>query len=51
MLDMEHEWFTFIIFILFYFQTGSSSEVRALHGMSEESLSDGCFDSGHKKIP
>ncbi|KAM4558328.1 uncharacterized protein xirp2b [Odontesthes bonariensis] len=31
--------------------TGSSSEVRALHGMSEESLSDGCSDSGQKKVP
>ncbi|KAM6934327.1 uncharacterized protein xirp2b [Xenentodon cancila] len=30
---------------------GSSSEVGALHGMSEESLSDGCFDSGQKEVP
>nr|XP_046259839.1 xin actin-binding repeat-containing protein 2 isoform X2 [Scatophagus argus] len=29
--------------------SGSSSEVGALHGMSEESLSDGCSDSGQKK--
>uniref|UniRef100_UPI0037E7D5CB xin actin-binding repeat-containing protein 2 isoform X1 n=2 Tax=Semicossyphus pulcher TaxID=241346 RepID=UPI0037E7D5CB len=31
--------------------SGSSSEVGALHGMSEESLSDGCCDSGQKEIP
>ncbi|XP_068560296.1 xin actin-binding repeat-containing protein 2 [Cebidichthys violaceus] len=31
--------------------SGSSSEVRALHSMSEESLSDGCSDSGQKKVP
>ncbi|XP_076603301.1 uncharacterized protein xirp2b [Chaetodon auriga] len=31
--------------------SGSSSEVGALHGMSEESLSDGCSDSGQKKVP
>ncbi|XP_041858634.1 xin actin-binding repeat-containing protein 2 [Melanotaenia boesemani] len=31
--------------------TGSSSEVGALHSMSEESLSDGCSDSGQKKVP
>ncbi|XP_047226299.1 xin actin-binding repeat-containing protein 2 isoform X2 [Girardinichthys multiradiatus] len=29
----------------------SDSEVGALHGMSEEGLSDGCSDSGHKKVP
>ncbi|KAM3607573.1 uncharacterized protein V6R79_009888 [Siganus canaliculatus] len=31
--------------------SGSGSEVGALHGLSEESLSDGCSDSGQKKIP
>ncbi|XP_070771061.1 xin actin-binding repeat-containing protein 2 [Enoplosus armatus] len=31
--------------------SGSSSEVGALHSMSEESLSDGCSDSGQKKVP
>ncbi|XP_029315262.1 LOW QUALITY PROTEIN: xin actin-binding repeat-containing protein 2 [Cottoperca gobio] len=31
--------------------SGSSSEVRALHSMSEESLSNGCSDSGQKKVP
>ncbi|XP_030285319.1 xin actin-binding repeat-containing protein 2 isoform X2 [Sparus aurata] len=31
--------------------SGSSSEVGAVHGVSEESLSDGCSDSGQKKIP
>ncbi|XP_035531916.1 xin actin-binding repeat-containing protein 2 isoform X2 [Morone saxatilis] len=31
--------------------SGSSSEVRALHSMSEENLSDGCSDSGQKKVP
>ncbi|XP_073330139.1 uncharacterized protein xirp2b [Pagrus major] len=31
--------------------SGSSSEVGALHGVSEESLSDGCSDSGQKKVP
>ncbi|XP_034550606.1 xin actin-binding repeat-containing protein 2 [Notolabrus celidotus] len=31
--------------------SGSSSEVRAMHGLPEESLSDGCCDSGQKKIP
>ncbi|XP_033473051.2 uncharacterized protein xirp2b [Epinephelus lanceolatus] len=31
--------------------TGSSSEVGALRSMSEESLSDGCSDSGQKKVP
>ncbi|XP_038576387.1 xin actin-binding repeat-containing protein 2 isoform X2 [Micropterus salmoides] len=31
--------------------SGSSSEVRALHGMLEESLSDGCSDSGQKEVP
>ncbi|KAM4609463.1 uncharacterized protein xirp2b [Polymixia lowei] len=29
----------------------SSSEVRALHCMSEEGLSDGCSDSGQKEVP
>ncbi|KAM3861968.1 uncharacterized protein xirp2b [Diretmus argenteus] len=29
----------------------SSSEVGALHCMSEEGLSDGCSDSGQKKVP
>ncbi|XP_019110793.2 xin actin-binding repeat-containing protein 2 [Larimichthys crocea] len=31
--------------------SGSSSEVGALHGMSEESLSNGCSDSRQKKVP
>ncbi|XP_040005032.1 xin actin-binding repeat-containing protein 2 [Xiphias gladius] len=31
--------------------SGSSSKVRALHSMLEESLSDGCSDSGQKKVP
>ncbi|XP_068602594.1 xin actin-binding repeat-containing protein 2-like [Brachionichthys hirsutus] len=31
--------------------SGSSSEVGAMYSMSEESLSDGCSDSRHKKIP
>ncbi|XP_041662678.1 xin actin-binding repeat-containing protein 2 isoform X2 [Cheilinus undulatus] len=31
--------------------SGSSSEVGAVHSMPEESLSDGCCDSGQKKIP
>ncbi|XP_042351069.1 xin actin-binding repeat-containing protein 2 [Plectropomus leopardus] len=31
--------------------SGSSSEVGALHSMSEEGLSDGCSDSGQKKVP
>ncbi|XP_040924672.1 xin actin-binding repeat-containing protein 2 isoform X2 [Betta splendens] len=31
--------------------TGSSSEVRAVHSVSEKSLSDGCSDSGQKKVP
>nr|XP_040057325.1 xin actin-binding repeat-containing protein 2 [Gasterosteus aculeatus aculeatus]XP_040057326.1 xin actin-binding repeat-containing protein 2 [Gasterosteus aculeatus aculeatus] len=31
--------------------SGSSSKVGALHSMSEESLSDGCCDSGQKKVP
>ncbi|XP_068428058.1 xin actin-binding repeat-containing protein 2 [Clinocottus analis] len=31
--------------------SGSSSKVGALHSMSEESLSDGCSDSGQKKVP
>lgn len=31
--------------------SGSSSEVGALHGVSEESLSDGCPDSGQKEVP
>lgn len=31
--------------------SGSSSEVRVVHGMPEESLSDGCGDSGQKEIP
>ncbi|XP_026233151.1 xin actin-binding repeat-containing protein 2 isoform X2 [Anabas testudineus] len=31
--------------------SGSSSEVRAVHSMSEKSLSDGCSDSGQKKVP
>ncbi|KAM9346840.1 uncharacterized protein xirp2b [Symphorus nematophorus] len=30
--------------------SGSSSEVGALHGVSEEGLSDGCSDSGQKEI-
>ncbi|KAM4560622.1 uncharacterized protein xirp2b isoform 2-T2 [Fundulus diaphanus] len=29
----------------------SGSEVRALHGVSEEGLSDGCSDGGQKKVP
>ncbi|XP_067372515.1 xin actin-binding repeat-containing protein 2 [Channa argus] len=33
------------------FSSGSSSKVGALHHMSEESLSDGCSDSGQKKVP
>uniref|UniRef100_A0A3B3B9P7 Xin actin binding repeat containing 2b n=1 Tax=Oryzias melastigma TaxID=30732 RepID=A0A3B3B9P7_ORYME len=33
------------------FSSGSSSEVGALHSMPEESLSDGCSDSGQKKVP
>ncbi|CAL9690361.1 unnamed protein product [Knipowitschia caucasica] len=32
-------------------QTDSNSEVRALHGLSEESLSDGRPDSRQKKVP
>lgn len=32
-------------------QTDSSSEVRALHGLSEESLSNGRPDSRQKKVP
>uniref|UniRef100_A0A671WZH9 Uncharacterized protein n=1 Tax=Sparus aurata TaxID=8175 RepID=A0A671WZH9_SPAAU len=32
-------------------QTEIVSEVGAVHGVSEESLSDGCSDSGQKKIP
>ncbi|XP_037344978.2 xin actin-binding repeat-containing protein 2 [Pungitius pungitius] len=31
--------------------SGSSSKVGALHSMSEESISDGCCDSGQKKVP
>ncbi|XP_034429794.1 xin actin-binding repeat-containing protein 2 isoform X3 [Hippoglossus hippoglossus] len=31
--------------------SGSSSEVGALHTVSEESLSNGCSDSGQKKVP
>ncbi|XP_068186260.1 xin actin-binding repeat-containing protein 2 [Antennarius striatus] len=31
--------------------SGSSSEVGTVYGMSEESLSDGCSDSGQKKVP
>ncbi|XP_028250233.1 xin actin-binding repeat-containing protein 1 isoform X2 [Parambassis ranga] len=31
--------------------SGSGSEVRALHSVSEKSLSDGCSDSGQKKVP
>ncbi|XP_047456220.1 xin actin-binding repeat-containing protein 2 isoform X2 [Mugil cephalus] len=31
--------------------SGSCSKVGALHCMSEESLSDGCSDSGQKKVP
>ncbi|KAK9537575.1 hypothetical protein VZT92_005179 [Zoarces viviparus] len=31
--------------------SGSSSKVGALHSMSEESLSDGCSDSGQKEVP
>ncbi|KAM6979210.1 uncharacterized protein xirp2b [Tautogolabrus adspersus] len=31
--------------------SGSSSEVRAMHSLLEESLSDGCCDSGQKEIP
>ncbi|XP_008326943.1 xin actin-binding repeat-containing protein 2 isoform X2 [Cynoglossus semilaevis] len=33
------------------FSSGSSSEVRAVHGMSEESLSHGRCDSGQKEVP
>lgn len=36
---------------VFPLETGSSSEVRALHGLPEESLSDGCSNSGQKEIP
>lgn len=32
-------------------ETDSNSEVRALHGLPEESLSDGRPDSGQKKVP
>lgn len=32
-------------------ETGSSSEVGAVHGVPEESLSDGCSHSGQKKVP
>uniref|UniRef100_A0A7N6BJQ5 Uncharacterized protein n=1 Tax=Anabas testudineus TaxID=64144 RepID=A0A7N6BJQ5_ANATE len=39
------------LFAFYLFQTGSSSEVRAVHSMSEKSLSDGCSDSGQKKVP
>ncbi|MEQ2224971.1 hypothetical protein ILYODFUR_012798, partial [Ilyodon furcidens] len=35
----------------YFKQKDSDSEVRALHGMSEEGLSDGCSDSGQKKVP
>ncbi|XP_074551498.1 uncharacterized protein xirp2b [Halichoeres trimaculatus] len=31
--------------------SGSSAEVRAMHGLPEESISDGCCDSGQKEIP
>ncbi|XP_053296083.1 xin actin-binding repeat-containing protein 2 [Pleuronectes platessa] len=31
--------------------SGSSSEVGALHTVSEESLSNGCSDSGQKQVP
>ncbi|XP_029702680.1 xin actin-binding repeat-containing protein 2 isoform X3 [Takifugu rubripes] len=31
--------------------SGSSTKVGAVHGMSEESLPDGCSHSGQKKIP
>ncbi|XP_029981657.1 xin actin-binding repeat-containing protein 2 isoform X2 [Sphaeramia orbicularis] len=31
--------------------SGSSSEVGAVYSMSAESLSDGCADSGQKKVP
>ncbi|XP_069558611.1 xin actin-binding repeat-containing protein 2 isoform X1 [Brachyistius frenatus] len=34
-----------------FVSSGSSAEVGALHHMSEESLSDGCSDSGQKKVP
>lgn len=30
---------------------GSSTKVGAVHGMSEESLPDGCSNSGQKKVP
>ncbi|XP_058468462.1 xin actin-binding repeat-containing protein 2 [Solea solea] len=33
------------------FSSGSSSEVGALRSMSEENLSNGCSDSGQKKVP
>lgn len=32
-------------------QKGSSTKVGAVHGMSEESLPDGCSNSGQKKVP
>ena len=38
-------------FAFYLFQTGSSSEVGALHTVSEESLSNGCSDSGQKQVP
>lgn len=31
--------------------SSAGSEVGVLHGLSEESLSDGCCDSGQKKVP
>lgn len=31
--------------------TGSSSQVRALHCVSEEGVSDGCSNSGQKEVP
>lgn len=38
-------------FAFYLCRTGSSSEVRAVHGMSEESLSHGRCDSGQKEVP